>query len=99
MSVSWPSPEGARSLLTVEDVAQVVGLSTESVRRAIRVGELPASKMRRRIRVKSEDVAAWIEATRVEPVRLDIPRGLPAPPVRRGSAPLGGYQQRAKDAA
>lgn len=87
-------------LLTVDDVAETTGLSTETVRRAIRAGELPAAKIRRRIRIRPVDVADWIERSRIEAVPLSTPGGAPIPqPRTRKAAPLGGYQQRARDAA
>jgi excisionase family DNA binding protein len=54
-----------KGLLTVSEVAERVGLSTKAVRRAIERGELPASKLCGRIRVRPEDVDEWIESNRV----------------------------------
>jgi excisionase family DNA binding protein len=87
-------------MLSVDQVADVVQLSAEAVRCAIRSGELPASKIRRRLRVKPSDLAAWIDATRIEPERLDIAGSLPSPPVRPNhSGPRTSFTERAKRAA
>jgi excisionase family DNA binding protein len=52
-------------LVSVSEVADRVGLSTKAVRRAIERGELAASKLCGRIRVRPEDVDAWIEQSRI----------------------------------
>ena len=51
-----------RLLLTVSEVAEVTGLSSNAVYRAIAAGELRASKLRRRLRVQRADLKAWIDA-------------------------------------
>jgi excisionase family DNA binding protein len=51
-----------RFLLTVSEVAEATGLSSNAVYRAIAAGELRASKLRRRLRVQSADLDAWIES-------------------------------------
>lgn len=51
------------TLLTVADVAVIVGLSEYTVRQAIREGDLPASKLRGRIRIAETDVRLWIESS------------------------------------
>jgi excisionase family DNA binding protein len=56
---------GARLLLTVAEVADVTGLSTNAVYRAIASGELRASKLRGRLRVQRSAVDAWVDAARV----------------------------------
>jgi excisionase family DNA binding protein len=69
-------------LLTPAEVAERVGLSTKAVRRAYERGELPASKLCGRVRIRPEDVEAWIEGNRIEPVSFpppDRPLTLPAP--------------------
>ncbi len=48
--------------MTVDDVAELVQLGPEAVRRAVRRGELRASKLGGRIRIRRDDVNAWIEA-------------------------------------
>jgi excisionase family DNA binding protein len=49
-------------MLTVDDVARLVGLTSYTVRAAIRDGELRAAKLRGRWRVQRDDLAAWIDA-------------------------------------
>jgi excisionase family DNA binding protein len=56
---------GERRLLTVAEVARATGLSVNAIYRAIWSGELQASKLRGRIRVQAQAVAAWIDQARV----------------------------------
>jgi excisionase family DNA binding protein len=51
-----------RLLLTVSEVAEATGLSSNAVYRAIAAGELRASKLRRRLRVQRADLDTWIDA-------------------------------------
>ena len=51
-----------RRLLTVIEVAETTGLSTNAVYRAIAAGELRASKLRGRLRVQLGDLDAWIDS-------------------------------------
>ncbi len=51
-----------RLLLTVSEVAEATGLSSNAVYRAIAAGELRASKLRRRLRVQRADLDAWIDS-------------------------------------
>jgi excisionase family DNA binding protein len=53
-------PDGDWHLWTVSEVARRCGLSEKAVRRAIDDGELRASKLRSRLRIKPEDVNVWI---------------------------------------
>jgi excisionase family DNA binding protein len=71
-------------MLTVEDVARLTQLSVCTIRAAVRAGELTATKLRGRIRVKPDDLQAWIDACRITPA--------PAIP-RRGEIPPGGYRE------
>ena len=64
------------ALLSPEDVATRCGLSRRAVYRAIERGELPASRLCSRLRVRPEDLDAWIAGKRVEP-----PEPIPLPPV------------------
>jgi excisionase family DNA binding protein len=64
-------PEGATvgvderwHLLSVREVATACRLSEKAVRRAIDAGELPAVKLRSRLRVTPQDFEAWIAAGR-----------------------------------
>lgn len=54
-------------LLTVQDVAALVGLSDDTVRQAIREGDLPATRLRRRLRIDPADLAGWVHKGRVSP--------------------------------
>ena len=75
---------GADRLLSVEEVAERCGLSRRAVYRAIERGELAASRLCSRLRIRSEDVEAWIAANRVESVDASRPppatQALPAAP-------------------
>ncbi len=51
-----------RRLLTVSEVAEATGLSSNAVYRAISAGELRASKLRGRLRVQAADLDAWIDS-------------------------------------
>lgn len=67
-------------LATVAEVAERVGLGERAIRRAIERGELPASKLCGRVRVRPEDAEAWIEQNRVQPrIPPAVPRRLTAP--------------------
>ena len=69
-------------LLSPEDVARHCGLSRRAVYRAIERGELRASRLCSRLRIRSQDVEAWITANSVEPAASPEPRptsALPAP--------------------
>jgi excisionase family DNA binding protein len=54
--------QSERFLLTVSEVAEATGLSSNAVYRAIAAGELRASKLRRRLRVQRADLDAWIDS-------------------------------------
>ncbi len=51
-----------RRLLTVSEVAEATGLSPNAIYRAIDAGELRASKLRGRLRVRLADVDGWIDS-------------------------------------
>jgi excisionase family DNA binding protein len=67
-------------LLSPEEVAAQCGLSRKAVYRAIERGELPASKLCSRLRVKPADLDAWIDRNRLqpEPTRPALPTRSPA---------------------
>lgn len=70
-------------LLTVSQVAEQTSLSEWAVRQAIRDGELGASKLRGQLRVDAADLQAWVDGSRVTPVRrpsVDLPRALTPSP-------------------
>lgn len=54
-------------LLSAHDVAELAGLSYHAVLRAIRSGELKASKRRGRILIRPEWFDEWIDGGLVEP--------------------------------
>jgi excisionase family DNA binding protein len=67
-------------LLTARSVAEHLGLSTETVLRMVRRGELPAFRLGRAIRFREHEVEAWLEQ-RATPARGDLPiRPHGAPP-------------------
>ncbi len=69
-------------LLTVDEVAGLVKLDPEVVRRCIRDGELRASKLRGKFRVRPSAVDEWVDAMAVEPAAApepDRPRALSRP--------------------
>ena len=73
----------ADALMTVKDVAVACQLSETAVRRAIADGELPAIKLRSRMRVARTDFDAWLTSQRHTPVH-GVPATLPG---RRGRRP------------
>lgn len=60
-------PTDADALLSPEQVAGRCGLSRKAVYRAIERGELRASRLCSRIRLRPEDVDSWIEVNAIEP--------------------------------
>jgi excisionase family DNA binding protein len=57
-------PSNSGCLLTVADVADRVGLSSQAIRRAINRGELRASMLCHRVRIAESDVERWIAESR-----------------------------------
>jgi excisionase family DNA binding protein len=74
-----------QQLLSPEDVAAKCGLSRKAIYRAIERGELTATRICSRIRIRPEDVDEWIEANLVPPRVADVrvPRAA-ALPARQG---------------
>src|SRR5687768_9604730 len=66
------------AFLSPEDVAAQCGLSRRAVYRAVERGELPASRLCSRLRIRSEDFEAWIAANRVESAAPFLPRATKA---------------------
>ena len=68
-------------LVAVAEVAAITGLSESAVYRAIASGELRASKLRGRLRVRFVDIDLWIDsnAARLSPTgpNVDRPRDRP----------------------
>jgi excisionase family DNA binding protein len=59
--------------LTVRQIAETCQLSEKAVRRAIDAGELPAVKLRSRLRVTREDFDGWITSGRRATRRGEFP--------------------------
>jgi excisionase family DNA binding protein len=64
-------------LLSVREIATACRLSERAVRRAIDEGELPAVKLRSRLRVVPQDFEAWIVAARRSPDVSTVRRARP----------------------
>ena len=71
-------------ILTVKELAWRSKLSEKAVRNAIRRGELRASKLCGRWRIRETDYESWVDAATYAPLR---PAAVPGPPVSppRGS--------------
>jgi len=66
-------------LLTVPEVAEILRVSPSTVYRRIQAGGLPAIKLgHRQVRIKQEDLDAYIDAHRITPTRVDATRALSA---------------------
>jgi excisionase family DNA binding protein len=63
--------DGDIDWLSTQDAARRLGITPRTLYRFIDVGELPAYRLGRVIRLKAEDVAAFIEASRIEPGSLE----------------------------
>jgi excisionase family DNA binding protein len=70
-------------LLSIQQVAELLGCSTRSVRRRIDQGELPAFVDGRLVRVRASDLDRYIEQ-RTRPLRLS---SAPAPRRRESGQP------------
>ena len=73
-------------LLTVKDVAGACQLSEKAVRRAIDAGELPAVMLRSRLRIRPEDLDAWITSSLRRGRAGAEPAARPGPRARRPAA-------------
>jgi len=69
-----PRPEDAmaRQLLTAAEVAEQLRVSTMTIYRLIRSGELPAVRVGRNYRVRVEDLTAYLEGQVVDPDAMDL---------------------------
>lgn len=69
-------------LLSLDEVCDLLGLGPDHVRRAVRRGDLVASKIGGRLRFRAGDVDAYVDAQRVEPAvpTLEAPRGVASIP-------------------
>lgn len=61
----------ANTLLTAAEVADQLRVSTMTVYRLIRRGELPAVRVGRNYRVREQDLTAFLEAQVVDPATMD----------------------------
>lgn len=61
-----------RQLLTAAEVAEQLRVSTMTIYRLIRSGELPAVRVGRNYRVREEDLAAYLDAQVVDPSMVDL---------------------------
>jgi excisionase family DNA binding protein len=68
-----------KPLLSPADVAKQCGLSRRAVYRAIERGELAASRVCSHLRVRPEDVDAWLAATLVAPPGRRAPKKIAHP--------------------
>lgn len=67
------------------EAAELTGLSTRAIYRAIARGDLPASRLCSRLRISREDFDAWVARSAV-PVEEPPPVVIrPLPPAPRGS--------------
>ena len=64
----------AAPMLTVDDVRSRLNVSISTVRRLIRDRKLPAYRVGGRLRFKPEEVAAYIDAQRVDRIVPESPR-------------------------
>jgi excisionase family DNA binding protein len=72
-------PVTTDALLSPEQVARRCGLSRRAVYRAIDRGELRASRLCSRIRIRAEDVDAWVEENQIEPSAHQLRPARPSP--------------------
>jgi excisionase family DNA binding protein len=73
------STADAVTLLSPEEVARRCGLSRRAVYRAIERGDLRASRLCSRIRIRAVDVDAWVEANQIEPASQQPAPRRPSP--------------------
>jgi len=60
------------TLLTAAEVAEALRVSTMTVYRLIRRGELPAVRVGRNYRVRERDLEAFLEDQVVDPATVDL---------------------------
>ena len=64
-------------LLTIEEAAHRIGMSVRYVRRAVAEREIAFHRLGRSIRIDPADLAAFVQAGRVEPITAEtVWRGL-----------------------
>ncbi|MGQ0434810.1 MAG: helix-turn-helix domain-containing protein [Microthrixaceae bacterium] len=57
--------------LSTQDAARRLGITPRTLYRFIDLGDLPAYRLGRVIRLKADDVDAFIESSRIEPGSLE----------------------------
>jgi|AntRauTorcE11898_2_1112593.scaffolds.fasta_scaffold53463_1 excisionase family DNA binding protein len=62
----------SQRLLTAAEVADQLRVSTMTIYRLIRRGELPAVRVGRNYRVRDEDLTAYLDAQTVDPASIDL---------------------------
>lgn len=62
----------SETLLTAAEVADQLRVSTMTVYRLIRRGELPAVRVGRNYRVRESELVAFLDAQVVDPATLDL---------------------------
>jgi excisionase family DNA binding protein len=62
----------AQQLLTVAEVAAQLRVSTMTIYRLIRSGELPAVRVGRNYRVRADELELYLQAQVVDPSTLDL---------------------------
>jgi excisionase family DNA binding protein len=55
-------------LLRIEEAAEVIGMSARHVRRLVAERQIGFHKLGRSVRISRADIAAYVEAGRVEPI-------------------------------
>jgi excisionase family DNA binding protein len=55
-------------LLRIEEAAEVMGMSARHVRRLVAERQIGFHKLGRSVRISRADIAAYVEAGRVEPI-------------------------------
>lgn len=63
----------SQQLLTAAEVADQLRVSTMTIYRLIRSGELPAVRVGRNYRVRVSDLAGYLEAQMVDPTTMELP--------------------------
>lgn len=64
-------PEPEIEWLSTQDAARRLGITPRTLYRFIDLGDLPAYRLGRVIRLKADDVATFIDASRIEPGTLE----------------------------
>lgn len=72
-------------MIDVTEAAKRLGLSVSTIRRMVREGHLPAYKLGKQLRFKTEDLTDYVEANRVKPEDED--EALSSAPASRAAIP------------